>query len=159
MSNVDRQHLDLARDQLRNAGARLTSARARILAQLIASESALSHAEVQRLVDANPLGEAFDRVTLYRVLYWLVEAGLAHRITGQDRVYRYSVHGVKVSADHAHHPAHAEHGHFRCKQCARMFCLPARPSLKRVQTSVPEGFEPDSVELTVLGRCADCVHG
>ena len=56
----------------------------------------------------------FDRVTLYRVLEWLVDNGLAHRVTDAQRVFRFS-----AADDTA--KGHASHAHFRCEVCARVF--------------------------------------
>ena len=77
----------------------------------------------------------------------LVEAGLAHRVSGPDRVYRFSAQPV----------GHVMHGHFRCAVCQRMFCLEEAAGLARViKAMLPEGFSSDSVELTVSGRCGQC---
>jgi Fur family transcriptional regulator, ferric uptake regulator len=159
MSAVERTHLDQARSRLREQGARVTQARTRVLAELLAADSALSHADVLRMVEQAPLGEVFDRVTLYRVLDWLVDQHLAHRLTGVDRVYRFSAHG---DTEHGHPSgklAHDAHGHFRCRMCERMFCLAEAPGIQdHVQASVPNGFTPEKVEVTVLGRCANCAR-
>ena len=77
-----------ARAQLRATGVRITPARAAVFKLLHESERALSHQEIESgLGRANPL----DRVTVYRVLDWLVEQGLAHKVAGLDRVWRFSI--------------------------------------------------------------------
>ena len=59
--------------RIRAAGARATPARVRVLELLSAAPSPLSHYDIEQ-----SLGEgSLDRVTLYRVLDWMVEAGLA----------------------------------------------------------------------------------
>ncbi|MBP8163590.1 MAG: transcriptional repressor, partial [Propionivibrio sp.] len=59
--------------QIRRCGARATPARIRVLQLLRSTPGALSHNQIEQA-----LGEsALDRVTLYRVLDWLVESGLA----------------------------------------------------------------------------------
>jgi Fur family ferric uptake transcriptional regulator len=144
--------LEQARDRVRATGARVTGARVRVLAVLMGADEALAHGDVQRLFERGDAPELLDRVTLYRVLEWLVEAGLAHRVSGPDRVWRFSAHG-----DGEGHPQHAQHGHFKCRRCERMFCMKASPGLSRtVRGMLPDGFSGDEVELTVLGLCAGC---
>jgi Fur family ferric uptake transcriptional regulator len=143
-SAVDRP--EQAREMLRARGARVTLPRARVLACLLDAGEALSHLEVQRRLELGAAVEAVDRVTLYRVLEWLVDAGLAHRVSGPDRVFRFSAQ-----------TSHAMHGHFRCAACARMFCLEESPGLARViKGMLPAGFSSEAVELTVSGRCGAC---
>ena len=60
-------------DRIRSAGARATPARIRVLALLTSAPVPLSHHDIEAA-----LGDAsLDRVTLYRVLDWLVASGLA----------------------------------------------------------------------------------
>lgn len=139
-----------ARTLLRARRARVTSARVAVLAELLSARRALSHHELLDLAGDGRAGEPLDRVTLYRVLDWLTDAGLAHRITGPDRIFRYS----------SERPGHEAHGHFRCTACRRTFCMPQGPRMVRVVRSMlPEGFSPDDVDLTVSGRCAECGAG
>ena len=87
--------------------------------------------------------DAMDRVTLYRVLDWLVAQGLAHRIAGLDRVWRYS-----IAAD-----AHEGHAHFQCNHCGKVVCL---SGIGERRVPLPPGFRSERVELTVKGLCAQC---
>ena len=128
---------------LRATGERVTRPRVTILAALLASDRALSHHEVEKRVN-RALG--IDRVTVYRVLDWLSAHGLAHKIAGEDRVWRYN------AAEHAHR----SHAHFQCERCGSVICLDEpHPSLR---VRVPRGFVSHEVALTVKGRCAACVH-
>jgi Fur family ferric uptake transcriptional regulator len=111
---------------------------------LLAAERALSHNEVERRIDS---GVGIDRVTVYRVLDWLSENGLAHKIAGEDRVWRYN------AAGHAHPASHA---HFQCERCGTVICLDEQGKKPRVR--VPRGFVSRDVALTVKGYCAACVH-
>jgi Fur family ferric uptake transcriptional regulator len=131
-----------AQGRIRAAGERLTAPRAAVLAALLGSETALTHHEIEEALRPDI---AVDRVTVYRVLDWLVGIGLAHRIPGEDRTWRFL-----ASGDAAHGP----HAHFTCSQCGRTVCLEdvaVPPGVK-----VPRGFVPEAVELTVKGRCAAC---
>jgi Fur family ferric uptake transcriptional regulator len=133
-----------ARELIRNSGSRLTAARVRVLTELLQSESALTHLELQKRVEAS--AEAIDRVTLYRVLEWLAEVGLAHRVAGPDRVFHFSAR-----------PGGKAHGHFRCIQCGRMYCIEqAAPLVRRLRATLPTGFSGEEIDVTVSGRCAHC---
>ena len=129
---------------VRATGARITRPRVEILAVLLASDRALSHHEVEKHID-RALG--IDRVTIYRVLDWLSAQGLAHKIAGEDRVWRYN------AAEHAHR----SHAHFQCERCSTVICLDEPRRGLRVRG--PRGFVSHEVALTVKGYCAACVHG
>jgi Fur family ferric uptake transcriptional regulator len=73
--------------QIRSAGARATPARIRVLQILRTAPAALTHHDIDLALGTPTL----DRVTLYRVLDWLVEAGLAHKSTDARGVFRFSV--------------------------------------------------------------------
>ncbi len=141
---------------LHEAGIRATDARRRVLSELLMSRRALSHLELQ---DAFP---AMDRVTLYRALDCLTEAGLAHKIPGDDRIFRYSTGGEHDTAN-KHAKGH-HHGHFKCTRCTKVFCLDEtqepgnlREQLQlSLQASLGRGFQSHDIELTIKGWCADC---
>ncbi len=136
-----------ARRLVREHGARVTQPRVRVLAELLAAGQALTHLDVQRRVERGEAVDHVDRVTLYRVLDWLVEVGLAHRVAGPDRVFRFSVQT----------PGHGVHGHFRCTRCERMFCMRENTGLGRLVRSIlPDRFTEEAIELTVSGCCAEC---
>jgi Fur family ferric uptake transcriptional regulator len=136
-----RDAIDAAEALLAERGARLTRARIDALSTLLASTEALTHHEIARRL---PPGRGIDRVTLYRVLEWLTAQGLAHKVAGDDRAWRYS----SVHAGHA-----SGHAHFRCNTCGRVVCLDAArvPSIP-----LPAGFRRREVEVTVTGTCAAC---
>lgn len=146
--------LEAAHERLRQLGARVTQPRLCILACLIGSGEALTHQGViDRLPEQGEKGETIDRVTVYRVLDWLVEQGVAQKRAGNDRVFRFSL----VEHEAARAQQHRQHSHFHCTRCDRTFCLddasvPAQPAAPRV----PSGFAIEHVELTVNGVCAEC---
>jgi Fur family transcriptional regulator, ferric uptake regulator len=129
---------------IRESGSRLTGPRSAVLTLLLAADHALTHQEITDLLAED---HAVDRVTVYRVLEWLVEQGLAHRIAGDDRVWRFSVrHG---SGAEAH-----RHAHFACKRCGQTFCLESIPA--EVKVKLPAGYQSEAVELTIRGLCGQC---
>lgn len=108
----------LAENQLRDSRLRVTDARIKVLAALLGAPYAFSHQDVQdTLID-------MDRVTLYRTLDCLTDAGLAHKIAGDDRVFHYNTASVEASqhGEVAQVQQH-QHGHFKCTRCARVFCI------------------------------------
>lgn len=126
---------------LQELGLRVTAARLAVMGFILQSRRTLSHADLESgLADRQ-----IDRVTLYRTLDTLTEAGLLAKSIGSDRVARF----VPIArGDHSHH------AHFTCDQCGRLYCLPVKPPKS---TPLPAGFEADIVEVNVHGRCADCV--
>ncbi|MBI5331057.1 MAG: transcriptional repressor [Betaproteobacteria bacterium] len=130
------------------AGERVTAARAQVLDLLIATPTALTHQEIAQA--ARAAGAELDRVTLYRVLDWLVEKGLAHKIAADDRVWRFNALAADApAADRMH-----EHAHFQCRQCGRLYCLDELHPL--FAFSLPQGFRCDHADLTLHGACAAC---
>lgn len=140
----------IAEAQLRSASVRVTDARVKVLATLLDAQSAFSHQDMQ---------DAFtdmDRVTLYRALDCLTDAGLAHKIAGDDRVFRYS-----AGAEHGATPHH-QHGHFKCTRCGKVFCLDSIGEADMLQSTLQKtlgpGFRSHDIEFTIKGWCADCAQ-
>jgi Fur family ferric uptake transcriptional regulator len=131
---------------VRAAAPRATPQRIEVLAVLLAARCALTHHEIERRV-SRALG--MDRVTIYRVLEWLVARGLAHRISGDDRVWRFN------AADEEH--ARQRHAHFKCNDCGEVICLETAVAARKVP--LPAGYRPQEVELVVKGLCAECTRG
>lgn len=129
---------------LNGLGERATPARITVLDRLLASQSALSHADLAAAAQAD--GMELDRVTLYRVLDWLVDKGLAHKVLGEDRAWRFNA----VATPAAPH----EHAHFHCDRCGRLYCLDQLQPL--FAFSLPPGFVCRHAELTLHGVCPDC---
>jgi Fur family transcriptional regulator, ferric uptake regulator len=133
-----------AGDLLRAAEGRLTPARLAVLEILLDSAAALSHHDIEDAIEQRGLD--VDRVTLYRVLDWLVERDLAHRIAAEDRVWRFN------AVDRVHG---SEHAHFHCTRCGQIVCLEGPDSTAAF--ALPKGYEPERTEVTVHGRCPRCV--
>lgn len=134
--------MKIARQLITNAGQRPTLIRAAVLSALLDADDALSHAELlERLL---PHGE-FDRVTVYRALDWLVTQGLAHKVAGAGRAWRF-----RSSLNETMH----RHAHFQCNHCGKVFCLPdVQPALPR---QIPASFSVESIELNIKGTCSEC---
>lgn len=131
-----------ARKMIEEVGQRPTVARLAVLNTLITADSALAHAEI---IDRLSAGYCFDRVTIYRVLDWLTDKHLIHRIPVDDRAIKF-----QVSLPHKSH----QHAHLHCTQCHKIICL------DELKTSLPKEitkqFQIESVDLIIKGRCLDC---
>lgn len=130
-----------AESLIRNTNARVTTTRVKVLDFLLAQTESLTHHEIQeRLVR-----EAIDSVTLYRVLDWLTENALIHRIAGADQVWRFSAGG----GNHAQ-----QHAHFQCTKCDKLTCFTAVKLPREI--ALPEGFHTQEIEFLIKGLCPRC---
>jgi Fur family ferric uptake transcriptional regulator len=123
-------------------GARVTRARIAALACLLEAREALTHHDIEKRLARH--GDV-DRVTLYRVLEWLTAEGLAHKVSGDDRIWRFSAAGHD-------HPGHA-HAHFQCSECGKVVCL---DEARVPAIAVPAGYRRREVEVTIKGSCDAC---
>jgi Fur family transcriptional regulator, ferric uptake regulator len=153
-----------AEDLLRLADVRTTPTRVIVLATLLQQPRALSHLELHEAL------AHLDRVTLYRALDCLTEAGIVHKISSDDRSFRYSASAnkfpiknlAKASSQRVGTPH--QHGHFKCNQCARVFCLEQSlysEALQHqlqasLQLTTHRDFKVQDIDLTIKGWCADC---
>lgn len=123
-------------------GGRVTRTRVAVIETLQASSHPLSHDELGHALDDAAIPH--DRVTLYRALEWLVEQGIARRIAGSDRAWRFEM----LRAD-----GH-RHAHFHCDRCGQVVCLESLQPAFAV--ALPEGYRLDRAELVLHGACAAC---
>ena len=137
---------DAIRERLRAAGLRSTMARTAVLRELMAATTPLSHADV-----ADKLAPAgFDRVTVYRNLMELSDAGIATRVDLGDHTWRFELKR-ESSAGHV-----SEHPHFVCVDCGEVSCLPG------VSVSVNESKDAKAApvgqitEVLLKGHCGNC---
>lgn len=87
-----------------------------------------------------------NRVTVYRTLESIVEAGIVHRafIDGRSQYYEL---GNKCS-EHQCHP------HFVCTDCGRTLCLP-EVSVP-MASNAPAGFVINRQKVRLEGLCPEC---
>ena len=139
--------------QLRAFGVRVTAARLDVLCVLLRAKRALTHQEIHDDVPD------LDRVTLYRTLDCLTEHGITHKISGDDRVFRYASqqHTPQAVSNH-------QHSHFKCTRCAQIFCLDESLSATQLpetlntslQAIMGAGYVCHELELTIKGWCKHC---
>ena len=120
---------------------RNTVAKTEIQALLKQSGTALSHSEIQVVLNG-----LCDRVTIYRVLERLIEEGLAHKVVDINGVVKFaSCHSC--SANHNHN-----HAHFSCEKCKSVTCLQnVEPSYK-----LPKKYKVNETNFTISGLCPLC---
>ncbi len=123
-------------------GGRVTRTRIAVIEALQASAHPLSHDEIGAALATADIPH--DRVTLYRALDWLVEQGIARRIAGGERAWRFE---IQRGGEH-------RHAHFHCDRCGQILCLEDVPA--EANPPLPAGFEFDRAELVLHGACADC---
>lgn len=128
-----------AEEKIRAIGERETPARVEILATLLESPKAVAHVELEERFQ-----DKMNRVTIYRVLDWLTTKNLAHRITGDDRVGRYT-----AGKEELH-----QHAHFQCEVCGEVVCLDQVNLAFAI--ALPEGFRSHHIDMTVRGECSKC---
>ena len=141
--NSDREEL---RSRLRSSGLRSTLARIAVLEQLEAAPGPLSHAELAEALAP----DGFDRVTIYRNLIDLTEAGLLSRTELGDHLWRFETR--REGRDHS-----AQHPHFVCVTCGEVSCLAdidvdISPSPGSKRSVIGE-----LTEVLLKGRCGRCV--
>ena len=146
------------------AGLKSTPSRLAVVNILVQNNFPLTHQDLLK-----QLADNFDRVTLYRVLDWLLQHHVIHRIAGEDRAWRFQLNATSINPTsindkkrylsgtvlsstkllHQH-----SHAHFECSECGKIFCLDdVQPKLS---SSIPAQFTVDSIELNIKGKCADC---
>ena len=138
--------MDTTAQLLKKVGLRRTAARETLLLLLADAGHPLSHRDILARQKGK---EALDRVTVYRTLETLQEAGILHRIQGTDGAWRFCRHQCESAEKCA-----GNHIHFLCSNCDQMSCLPEQPLPWIV---APRGALIHSKQLVVHGYCAACV--
>ena len=128
---------------LGETGVRRTPVRETVLRKLLDAGAPLS----QKDLAATAGLERVNKVTLYRTLEILANAGIAHRVIGIDGEWRFCSHAPDDGRCAGNHP------HFLCLNCGRMACLRDQ-TMPRV--NVPEGYDIEGKQLIVYGICPEC---
>ena len=92
---------------------------------------------------------SIDKSGIFRTLSLFREHHLVHVLEdGGD--------GVRYELCHSHDDHQEDddqHVHFYCERCHRTFCLNHTPI---PHVSLPEGYEPQSINYMVKGLCPEC---
>ena len=132
------------REMLRQAGLRVTRSRLAVLQLLHQAGAPQTHAEMSACLAETGV----DRVTVYRNLMDLTEAGLLMRVDLGDHVWRFELR-QELSASSEEHP------HFLCRDCGVVYCLPGL-SLDLPPSRGPRPRVHEVSEVLFKGRCDDC---
>lgn len=146
------------RDALRAAKLRITDVRIAVLEALDSSDQAITAQQIFDAVTAAAAKSRLpkpDRVTVYRTLNTLVDAGLAHKVDPGDRVFRFSL----TSHDHCEGDKHVhEHPHFVCDSCGTVECLDgAEVQIKNAAEAARSRRRVKQQDVTLHGTCEKCV--
>lgn len=132
-------------EKIRGVGLRSTAPRVAVLKELEAATAPLSHAD---LVDAMG-NQGYDRVTIYRNLTDLTEAGLVVRADLGDHVWRFELR--RAGKEHSGH-----HPHFTCTDCGTVSCLPEASVRITSAKGAPRAIAARAVEVHLRGLCDRC---
>jgi len=130
---------------IREAGLRVTQPRLAVLQVLEKQRGPLSHADLINALD----GQGFDRVTLYRNLNDLADAGIVARTEVGDHVWRFELR-KRAEAHSGIHP------HFTCTDCGTVSCLPGDVVQISRSGRVPKSVREQTVEVSLRGVCDRC---
>lgn len=91
-----------------------------------------------------PQIEKLSQKTVYEILDALVQAGLACRLTSGGEPFRYET-------------GPEPHYHATCDVCGRLYDVPACADAQiRGRADLPEGFDIESIDVTIRGVCRRC---
>lgn len=131
-----------ATEILLNHQIKKTSPRVSIINALQKSDFPLSESEVKER-----MGDLYDRITFYRSVQTLIEAGIIHRIVA-GHITKYALNHCRD--DHQHE---TDHVHFFCEQCKALVCL---NEIKIQSYSLPVGFVKKECDVVIKGLCTSC---
>ena len=89
-----------------------------------------------------------NKVTVYRTLESMVDAGLVHKAFVEERSQHYEL--ADKCTEHQCHP------HFVCTDCGHTRCL--HDVLVPMATSAPAGFVIERQQVRLQGLCPKCNH-
>ena len=131
--------------RLREHGLRATRARTRLLSVLQRARRPLSHTDILSRLRGAPV----NRVTVYRTLDALTEAGLVHRAYINDRTWTFET-SDRCGRQQCH-------PHFSCRKCGLVACMTQVhvPFAK----GFPEGYLAERQKVHIEGLCPSCAKG
>ena len=128
---------------LQNHQIKKTSPRVSIIQALQTSQNPLSEGEVKE-----KMGALYDRITFYRSVQTLMEAGIIHRIVADNITVKYALNSCDKGHKHQ-----TDHIHFFCQDCNSLICL---DEVKTQRYSLPKGFTAQECDVIIKGLCNKC---
>jgi Fur family ferric uptake transcriptional regulator len=133
---------DKARHMLKGARLYCTEARVAILKVLLGAPGPLSQDQISGQLESH----ASNRVTVYRTLESLAEAGLVHRVFMEDRAWHFEL------GDHC--TEKQCHPHFTCTRCGVTQCM---TDISLPMAVIPrKGFVISRQQVRLEGLCPAC---
>lgn len=149
-----------AEQLITDAGLRPTKARTAVLSTLLKSHTALSQPEILSALQGI---KEIDRVTVYRVLDWLQENALIHKISTDDRAWKYQLNAPKRSFKAASSAVtngslgllnNHGHAHLHCQRCGTVLCI--HELAAHIPQSIFDTYQVSHIEISLKGLCPDC---
>lgn len=126
---------------LKATGLHITPVRLCLLEMFLQADSPL---QLSNIMARNT---GFNRITIYRALRTFVKAEILHVIPSKDEKIRYIL-AQKTNVGKAH-------PHFVCEGCHSVVEL---EDCKLPCILLPEGYQVNSLEIMVNGKCYACVQ-
>ena len=138
-----------------DAGLRPTKARIAVLNTLMHSSTALSHTDILSALQGV---KEIDRVTVYRVLDWLQENALIHKISTDDRAWKYQLNTPRRQYKEAGNMSglmqgHG-HAHLQCQGCGTVLCI--HELAAHIPSTILDTYQVSLVEINLKGLCPQC---
>lgn len=131
-----------AKQLITEAKLKPTKARIAVLATIAQAGSALSHSEILAHLDHQ---KEFDRVTIYRVLDWLIEHQLIHKVVSENRAWKFQF---------SQHITTHQHAHLECSTCKKVICIhEIEPHFSK---PILSKYQVESIDIHLKGVCPDC---
>lgn len=128
-------------DILRGKGLKKTAQRIMLINILQKRDISLTESEIK-----SEMGDLYDRITFYRTVQTLLDAGIIHRITVDNIT-------VKYVLNHLDHEHSGNHIHFFCRVCHSVACLEDIPL---PEYRIPKGYAAEECEVLIKGMCDKC---
>jgi len=123
---------------------RKTPTRLAIVQNLLETDFPLSENEFHERMQ-----ESYERITFYRTIHTLMEAGVIHRIVADNTTIRYALNQCSF----LHHEHDNSHVHFYCKHCGKVECL---KEVAVQQYCLPNGYQKEECNVIIKGTCKQC---
>lgn len=146
-----------AQQIMTDIGLRPTKARIAVLNTLINSTTALSHTDILHALQGV---KEIDRVTVYRVLDWLLENALIHKISSDDRAWKFQLNAPKRNYRATDNVTKSEllnnhgHAHLQCQNCGTVLCI--HELAAHIPQAILDTYQVANVEINLKGLCRDC---
>jgi len=149
--------MQTAEQLISDAGLRPTKARLAVLNSLLNSQTALSHTEILAALQGI---KEIDRVTVYRVLDWLQENALIHKISTDDRAWKFQLNApgrnytTPESSTASSLLNNHGHAHLQCQRCGTVLCI--HELAAHIPPAIFATYQVSHIEINLKGLCLQC---